>query len=319
MTTAEDLAAAPGRGGDAPIAAWLAEVMTRVAPIVGAGRLPGEIPALAAVDPHSFGCALATVDGEVHGIGAFEEPFSVQSISKLFPLALVLAGGEVDPWGRVGRRPSGDPFNSVAQLEFDRGIPHNPFVNAGALVVTDQLLTQTGDAVAAVCDFVRVEAGDPSIDSDPLVAASEAANSHRNAALAHLLASYGNLHNDVDAVLDHYIRQCAIRMSCRDIALSAGVLARHGTRRDGSRMISRSDAKRMNAVTLMCGPYEGAGELAYRVGLPSKSGIGGGVLAIVPGRSVLCAWSPGLDESGNSVAAVEALDVFSTISGWSIF
>jgi glutaminase len=319
MTIVGDMTAAPDVADRPPFRAWLHEVMEHVAPLVGAGRVAPEVPALAGVDPHRFGCAVATVDGEVHGVGEFEEPFSVQSISKVFALALVLAPGHEGPWARVGRRPSGDPFNSVAQLEYDRGIPHNPFVNAGALVVTDQLLTLAGDAAATVCDFVRAETANRHIDSDPAVAASEAAHSDRNAALAHLLASYGNLHNDVEVVLDHYIRQCAIRMSCRDVALAAGFLARHGTRRGGTRMLSRSDAKRMNAVMLMCGPYEGAGEFAYRVGLPSKSGIGGGILAVVPGRCTLCAWSPGLDASGNSVAAVEALDVFSTISGWSIF
>jgi glutaminase len=319
MTIVAGMTAAPDVADRPPFRAWLHEVMERVAPLVGAGRVPPEVPALAGVDPHRFGCAVATVDGEVHGVGEFEEPFSVQSISKVFALALVLAAGQEGPWARVGRRPSGDPFNSVAQLEYDRGIPHNPFVNAGALVVTDQLLTLVGDAAATVCDFVRAETANLHIASDPAVAASEAAHSHRNAALAHLLASYGNLHNDVEVVLDHYIRLCAIRMSCRDVALAAGFLARHGTRRGGTRMLSRSDAKRMNAVMLMCGPYEGAGEFAYRVGLPSKSGIGGGILAVVPGRCTLCAWSPGLDECGNSVAAVEALDVFSTISGWSIF
>lgn len=319
MTTVGDPPAASSAAGAPPLREWLDDVLERVAPIVGRGRVADQIPALAGVDPQRFGCAVATVDGEVHGVGAFDEPFSVQSIAKTFGLALVLAGAPATPWDRVGRQPSGDPFNSVAQVEFDRGIPRNPFVNAGALVVTDQLLSLTGDASGAVRDFLRDESGNPALQIDAVVAASEAEHSHRNAALGHLLASYGNLHNPVDAVLDHYIRQCAIRMSCRDVALAAGFLARHGMRRDGTRLLSRSDAKRVNAVMLMCGPYEGAGEFAYRVGLPSKTGIGGGILAVVPGRCTLCAWSPGLDEHGNSLAGVEALDVFSTVSGWSIF
>ena len=198
-------------------------------------------------------------------------------------------------------------------------MPRNPFINAGALVVTDHLLSLAGDAVGAVCDLLAAETGGAEIGWDPGVAASEAAHSHRNAALAHLIASFGNLRNDVDLVLDHYFRQCAISMTAAEVALAAGYLARHGVRSDGSRLLSRSDAKRVNAVMLTSGTYDAAGEFAYRVGLPGKSGVGGGILAVIPNRCTLCAWSPRLDAAGNSVAAVAALDAFTTITGWSIF
>jgi glutaminase len=299
--------------------ALLERVGDAVAPCLGGGRAPDHIPALASADPRGFGLAVVTVDGEAHGIGDWRRPFSIQSIAKVFALALAIAGDGPGIWRRVGREPSGDPFNSLVQLEHGRGVPRNPFVNAGALVVTDHLLSLTGDACAAVLQLVREQSGRPGVSSDPAVAASEAAHSHRNAALAHLLASFGNLRNDVELVLDHYVRQCAINMSCRDLALAAGFLARHGVARDGARMLSRSDAKRVNAVMLTCGTYDGAGEFAYRVGLPGKSGIGGGILAVVPNRCTLCAWSPGLDEAGNSVAAVAALDAFTTLTGWSVF
>jgi glutaminase len=312
-------AGAAGAPAASDIPAVLDEVMEAVGPSVGQGRVPEYIPALASADPAGFGMAVATVDGELHGVGDWRQEFSVQSIAKVFALAAVVALDAPGIWARVGREPSGDAFNSLVQLEYARGIPRNPFVNAGALVVTDHLLTLTGDASGAVLDLAREQSDNGEIWSDPRVAASEAEYSHRNAALAHLIADFGNLHNEVDIVLDHYFRQCALQMSCADLALAAGFLARHGVGRDGSRMLSRSDAKRINAVMLTCGTYDRAGEFAYRVGLPGKSGVGGGVLAIIPGRCTLCAWSPGLDEAGNSVAAVAALDAFTTRTGWSVF
>ncbi|PYC76381.1 glutaminase [Streptomyces tateyamensis] len=287
-------------------------------PTLATGRVADYIPALGAADPNAFGLALATVDGEVHGVGDWQTDFSIQSVSKLFTLALALATGEA-VWHRVGREPSGTPFNSLVQLETEHGIPRNPFINAGAVVVTDRLLTLTGDAAGAVREFLRAESGNPRLDTDLVVAASEAEHGHRNAALAHFIASYGNLENPVEAVLGHYYAHCAITASCRDLALAGLFLARHGVRRNGGRLLSRSEAKRINAVLLTCGTYDAAGEFAYRVGLPGKSGVGGGILAVVPGRGTLCAWGPALDRAGNSVGAVAALDAFTTATGWSIF
>ncbi len=283
------------------------------------GHVADYIPALATVDPDAFGMAVATVDGELYGIGDWEQPFSVQSVSKLFTLALALAHGGDTVWRGVGREPSGNPFNSLVQLESEHGIPRNPFINAGALVVTDRLQTMTGDAAGAVREFLRRESGNPLLDTDPVVAASEAEHGHRNAALAHFIASHGNLENPVETVLDHYYAHCAVSASCRDLVLAGSFLARYGVRTDGTRLMSRSEAKRVNAVLLTCGTYDAAGEFAFRVGLPGKSGVGGGVLAILPGRAAVCAWGPRLDQAGNSVAAVTALDALTTLSGCSIF
>jgi glutaminase len=283
------------------------------------GRVADYIPALAEADPLAFGMAIATVDGGVFGAGDWQRPFSIQSVSKLFTLALALAEGGEGLWRGVGREPSGNPFNSLVQLESEQGIPRNPFINAGALVVTDRLLELTGDAVGAVRDFLRTESGNPGVAADDTVAASEARHGHRNAAMAHFMASYGNLRNPVDSVLAHYYAHCAIAASCRDLALAGLFLARHGVRVDGSRLLSRSEAKRINAVLLTCGTYDAAGEFAYRVGLPGKSGVGGGVLAVLPGRGAACVWSPGLDAAGNSVLGVAALDALTTATGWSVF
>ena len=299
--------------------ALLDDLAREAAPFAAQGRVANYIPALAAVDPSRFGIALATTDGQLLGSGDWRVPFSIQSVSKAFSLALVLARDGEALWRRVGREPSGNPFNSLVQLEYEKGIPRNPFINAGALILIDRLLSLTGDSLGTLRDFLRAESGNAALDLDGEVAASEAGHGHRNAALAHFMASCGNLENPVERVLDHYFRQCALTMSCADLAKAGLFLANHGLRADGSRLLSRSEAKRINSVMLTCGTYDAAGDFAYRVGLPGKSGVGGGILTVLPGRGVLCAWSPALDVHGNSVAGVEALDRFTTRTGWSVF
>ncbi|GAA1551538.1 glutaminase [Streptomyces globosus] len=305
--------------GAQDLAGLLERIAADVAPLIGSGTPAEYIPALAEVDPRHFGMAVADLDGNVHGVGDWRVPFSAQSITKVFALALALAEGGDSLWRRVGREPSGNPFNSLVQLEHENGIPRNPFINAGALVVTDRLQTLTGDASSELLEFLRAESGNPDVSFDAEVAASEHEHGDRNAALAHFMASYGNIDNPVPALLDHYFWQCSIAMSCADLARAGLFLARHGLRADGSRLLTRSEAKQVNAVMLTCGTYDAAGEFAYRVGLPGKSGVGGGIVAVVPGRCALAVWSPGLDSRGNSVAGVAALDRFTTLTGLSVF
>lgn len=302
--------------GFQPVLERIAEEIGRTP---GHGRPADYIPALAACDPRRFGMAVAEPDGTVYGVGDWRQPFSAQSVTKVFTLALDLAREGDALWEHVGREPSGNPFNSLVQLEYENGIPRNPFINAGALVVTDRLHTRTGDAAGELIAFLRAESGNPGLTFDREVAASEAAHGDRNAALAHFMASYGNIDNPVPVLLDQYVRQCSVAASCADLALATGFLARHGVRADGTRLLSRSQAKQVNAVMLTCGTYDAAGEFAYRVGLPGKSGVGGGIIAVVPGRCTLCVWGPGLDERGNSVSGVAALDRFTTLTGLSVF
>ncbi|MYW05744.1 glutaminase [Streptomyces sp. SID3343] len=297
----------------------LDDVLDEVGPLVGNGVPALSIPALRHVDVNRVGIAVATVDGRVHGAGAWSEPFSIQSVSKLFALALVFAHDGEALWKRVQRQPSSLRYDALIQLDLDCGIPRNPFVNAGALAVVDRLLTLRGDAGAAVVAFLRAESGNPDIGFDPTVAASEQGVSHRNAAAAHLMAAHGNLDQGIDDVLTHYIHQCAIAASCADLARAGLFLARAGRRNDGERLLTGLQTRRLNSILLTCGTYDAAGDVAYHVGLPAKSGIGGGVLAIVPGRGAVCAWSPGLDEAGNSIAAMAALHHFSEATGWSVF
>jgi glutaminase len=300
-----------------------APVLERIAEEIehtpGRGRPADYIPALAACDPRSFGMAVAELDGTVYGVGDWRQPFSTQSITKVFTLALDLAREGDELWEHVGREPSGNPFNSLVQLEYENGIPRNPFINAGALVVTDRLHTRTGDAADTLLAFLRAESGNPDLDFDKDVASSESRHGDRNAALAHFMKAYGNIENSVPTLLFEYFRQCSVKASCADLALATTFLARHGIRADGSRLLTRSQAKQINAIMLTCGTYDAAGDFAYRVGLPGKSGVGGGIIAVVPGRCTLCVWSPGLDERGNSVAGVAALDRFTTLTGLSVF
>ena len=285
----------------------------------GRGEVATHIPGLDAVDPDAVGLAVALTSGEVFTAGDAQEPFSIQSVSKVFSLALVLATDADAVWSRVSREPSGTPYNSLMQLEVERGIPRNPFINAGALVVTDHLLQATGDVRPALLDLLRGESGNASIDSDPAIAAAEAASGHRNSALAHFLASHGNLVNPVTDVLEAYFWQCALTMSCQDLALAGLFLARGGRGASGGQVLDPRQVKRINAIMLTCGTYDAAGEFAYRVGLPGKSGVGGGILAVVPGRCTIAVWGPRLGTSGNSVAGVAALDEFTHRTGWSVF
>ncbi|MER7130767.1 glutaminase [Streptosporangium saharense] len=292
-------------------------VVAATRPYVGAGKVADYIPSLGEVDPNQFGFAVATVDGQVHGGGESATPFTIESISKLFALALVLGHDDKAIWKRVGREPTGDPFNSLIPLQISKGIPGNPFVNPGAIAVTDQLLHDTGDAYGAVRALLRAETGDPQLHVDAVTAHSEETTGNRDRALAYLLADFGNMLNPVPEALDHYFRQCSIMISCEKLALAALFLARHGVRADGSRLLSEEDARGVNAIMLTCGTYNEAGEFAYRVGLPCKSGVGGGILAVVPGRCTAVAWGPGVDGKGNSVSAAAALETFVRLTGLS--
>ena len=297
-------------------------VAVDVEPERGAGRVADYIPALARVDPRRFGMAAVTLDGRVARVGDAQTPFSLQSISKIFGLTLALELVGRALWQRVGREPSGSPFNSLVQLEHERGIPRNPLINAGALVVTDTILSRTGNgsALAAILDLVQLAADDPTVGIDPEVAASERESGHRNRALAHFIRSFGNLENEVDAVLDVYFRQCALAMNCVQLARSLLYLANGGVDPvTGRVVVSARRARRINAIMLTCGHYDASGDFAFRIGLPGKSGVGGGIVAIVPGRMVLAAWSPGLNAQGNSIVAAQALECFTNRSGLSIF
>lgn len=298
----------------------LTQIHLQVRPLIGQGRRADYIPELARVPADRFGMAVATVDGQMFTVGDAAEQFSIQSISKLFILTLAMVAEGDGLWERVGREPSGTAFNSLVQLEAEHGIPRNPFINAGALVMTDCVLGRWHDALANVLDLVRRLSANPAVDYDPVVAASELATGHRNAAMAHFLKSFGNLANEPHAVLEAYCHHCSLAMSCVDLARSVLFLAHGGVNpHDDERVTSRSQAKYINSLMLTCGTYDSVGDFSYRVGLPGKSGVGGGIVAVLPGQLGVCVWSPGLDASGNSLAGTKALELFTTLTGCSIF
>ena len=286
------------------------------------GEVATYIPELARVDPKAFGIAVIDADGHVAVAGDSDVPFSIQSISKVFTLTLALGKAGDRLWQRVGLEPSGSPFNSIVQLEFERGKPRNPFINAGALVVTDTILSghQPREALGEILRFMQFLADDTSIMIDEAVAASEQRTGFRNNALANYMKSFGVIENPVDFTLGVYFHHCAIAMSCRQLAMAARFLAHSGRNpATGFSVVHPERARRINAIMLMCGHYDGSGEFAYRVGLPGKSGVGGGILAVAPGKASIAVWSPGLDASGNSRLGRIALEALTKRLGWSIF
>jgi glutaminase len=286
------------------------------------GEVATYIPELARVDTKAFGLVVIDVDGRVAAAGDSEMPFSIQSISKVFTLTLALGKVGDRLWRRVGREPSGSPFNSIVQLEFERGIPRNPFINAGAIAVTDVIVSghQPREALGEILRFMQFVADDASITIDKAVAASEQKTGFRNIALANYMKSFSVLDNPVDFTLGVYFHHCAIAMSCRQLAMAGRFLAHLGRNPStGLSVVPPERARRINALMLTCGHYDGSGEFAYRVGLPGKSGVGGGILAIAPGKASIAVWSPGLDASGNSHLGRIALEELTRRLGWSIF
>ncbi len=297
----------------------LEEIVATLGPELGReGQVANYIPALARVPAAQFGIALRTFDGQEAHAGASTTPFSIQSISKLFTLTLGMRELGEALWDRIGREPSGNAFNSLVQLESEHGMPRNPFINAGAIAVTDRLVSRF-DAKAEMLALLSSLCGEP-VDFDEEVAASEGATGFRNIALANFMKSFGRIDNDVAAVLDAYFHHCAARMSCLQLARAAGFLCRDGVHPyTGRQILTDRQARRVNALMLTCGTYDAAGEFAFRIGLPCKSGVGGGILAVVPDRLTLCVWSPALEPSGNSLLGMKALELFTAKTGLSIF
>jgi len=304
------------------LARCVAEAYEIALPQRGQGKVADYIPALAKVDPNRFGFALALPDGTMHTAGDADIPFSIQSVSKVFTLALALRRVGSSLWDSVGREPSGSAFNSIVQLESEQGIPRNPLINAGAIATTDRLIDgRDGDAtVEEILEFLRARAGDGSIAIDQEVASSESQTGARNRSLGYFMQAFDNLRHPVEDAVGVYFRQCAIAMNCRQLAKAGLFLAMEG--RDpltGEQLIEPHRARRINAIMMLCGHYDNSGEFAFRVGLPGKSGVGGGILCIAPGQGSIAVWSPGLNEAGTSLVGAIALEHFAYAAGWSVF
>jgi glutaminase len=299
--------------------AILEEIHADVKPLLGQGKVADYIPALAEIDPNQIGMAIVTIAGDCYSVGDADEKFSIQSISKVFNLALGIRILDEQIWERVGKEPSGSAFNSLVQLEYEKGIPRNPFINAGALVITDILLDHLDQPNIETIEFVR-KLGCAEARVNKATVQSEKDCGFTNLALVNLMKAHGNINHAVDDVLDVYYHQCSIEMSCVELARSFLFLANGGIMPEKEqRFITASQAKRINAIMLTCGFYDEAGEFAYKVGLPGKSGVGGGIVAVIPGELAIAIWSPELNSRHNSVVGIRALELFTTRTGMSVF
>lgn len=300
------------------IADVLTDIEARMRSAPQRGTVADYIPELARIDPAQFAISVCLADGTQLERGDFATRFSIQSISKVFTLAMALGRFGENLWIRVGREPSSNAFNSVVDLELERGKPRNPFVNAGAIVVTDTILADRSpkQALAEILRFVRSAVDDDRIYIDEALAKSENMTGHRNWSLAHFLKSTDNLRHSCDRTLGTYFHHCAIEMNCSQLARAGRFLA--GLRAEHD-LISRDHVRSINALMMTCGHYDGSGEFAYRVGVPGKSGVGGGILAVVPGIASIAVWSPGLNRYGNSLLGTAALEELSDKMKWSLF
>ncbi|CAA6820973.1 MAG: Glutaminase (EC [uncultured Sulfurovum sp.] len=301
----------------------LDEVAEEVMSLKNKGKVANYIPALENVDIEQFGMSITLFDGTEYSTGNANTLFSIQSISKVFTFTMALKLYGTDLYKRIGREPSGNPFNSLVQLEYEQGIPRNPFINAGALNVTDSLLSHYHNSINssnAIFKFIRDIASDNSITYNKNVALSEMDHGFRNIALANLMKSFNNLDNEVDDVVKTYFKHCAIEMNTKMLSRAMLYLANHGVDPiNGIRYITEEQAKRINAVMLTCGHYDASGDFAFHVGLPGKSGVGGGIVVVVPKKMGISVWSPGLNSQGNSLLGTKALELFAKKTGLSIF
>lgn len=284
------------------------------------GKVASYIPELAKVDRRKFGMHVYCGDNQHFSFGDSEEKFSIQSISKVFTLAMAMRLMGEDLWDRVSVEPSGDPFNSLTQLEFESGIPRNPFINAGALVISDILVDQLENPKQELLEFVRKITGNPNIEYDKTVAASEKATGYRNVALVNYIKALGNIKCDVESIVDFYFHQCSLSMSCHELSKAFMLFANRGRILEtNEKILKPKTVKRINALMQTCGFYDEAGEFSFQVGLPGKSGVGGGIVAIHPENYSVAVWSPILNKKGNSELGMKALERLTTLTGVSVF
>ncbi len=298
----------------------LAGTFTEVSNMNSLGEVAKYIPELGKVNPNKFGACLTTIDDTSYGQGDYQERFSIQSIAKVLSLTLAFKHLGRSCWTRVDVEPAGTSFNSLVQLEYESGIPRNPLINSGALVVCDMLVSLFDNPKKEFIEFVRSLSGEKSINYDAKTAESEYQEGFRNFAVINLLRSFGNIHNDVEEVLDFYFHLCSIEMNCAELSRTFLYLANSGKNPiSGERVLTLSQSKRVNAIMMTCGFYDEAGEFAYEVGLPGKSGVGGGIVAVNPGKYSIAVWSPKLNPQGNSYRGLKFLERFTTKTGHSIF
>ncbi len=300
-----------------PIPSYLDEVLQSVA-ADRTGVLANYIPELAEVDPERLGASIAMVDGELYASGDTDSLFTIQSISKPFVYALALADrGFERVLDKVGVEPSGEPFNEIS-LEDSSGRPLNPMINAGAITTHSLVGTETmnpAERMERVISGLSAFAG-RSLDVDEAVYSSEIEHAHRNLAIAHMLRSHDILTENPTGVVEGYTRQCSLLVTVQDLAMMAATLANYGVQPvTGEQVVPKTVVRQVLSVMFTCGMYNAAGDWATQVGIPAKSGVGGGIIGAVPGQLGLATFSPRLDVHGNSVRGVSLFERFSSDMG----
>lgn len=297
----------------------LEEIHESLKKVENNGEVASYIPELAHIPKNKFGIHLQLITGENYAVGDASEKFSIQSISKVLSLAKAFQLVGNDLLERVDVEPSGNPFNHLSLLELENGIPRNPLINSGAIVIADILLSNLKNPKEDFLNFVRELAHDETISYNEKIAESERITGFNNYAAANLLKAYGNLNNKVEDVLDFYFHQCSIMMDCRQLTNAFFVFANKGKCLKNIQHLTSSQVKRINAIMLTCGFYDEAGEFAFEVGLPGKSGVGGGIVALLPQCFTIATWAPALNPKGNSYLGMQALEQFTTKTKLSIF
>ena len=302
-----------------PIQNYLDGLLARLAPL-SAGRVADYIPELQLANPDWFGICIATHDGHVYEVGDARQPFTIQSISKPLSYGLALEQqGEAAVLARIGVEPSGDAFNAIS-LHPRTGTPLNPLINAGAIATCGLVRGRSAaEKMAHILDTFSRYAG-RQLDIDERIYRSESETGHRNRAIGWMLRNFGVLEDDPTATLEAYFQQCSIRVTCRDLALMGATLANGGVNPlTGVRAIPQSCVSNVLSVMATCGMYDASGEWMYRTGLPAKSGVGGGILAVQPGRLAIAVFSPPLDAQGNSVRGVAVCQELASDLGLHLF
>ena len=283
------------------------------------GKVATYIPELGKADPQQLGVSVFTRSGRRIASGDTKVRFTIQSIAKVISLAMALeVCGFEDVFRNVGMEPSGDAFNSLLKLEKADSTPHNPMINAGAIVIASYLASRS--SFEELMELSRAICLDPGITLDECIYQSEMSHSSRNRAIAYLLDSKGYIEGDVEQALRFYVKMCSMSVTAESLAGLGLVLANDGVNpENGRRLLSAQTVKVVKTIMLTCGMYDGSGEFAVRVGVPSKSGVGGGILAVVDGRMGIGIFGPALDAKGNSIAGVAMLEYLSNQMGFHMF
>ncbi|MEO1095964.1 MAG: glutaminase A [Cyanobacteria bacterium J06638_28] len=285
------------------------------------GTLASYIPELAKANPNWFAISIVTVDGRIFQVGDVEQQFTIQSMSKVFVYGMALEElGRDRLLAKVGVEPSGDPFNSIIRLDENSHRPDNPMINAGAIATTSLIQGEnpTERLNRLLKMFRRYVGRDVYVDISTFL--SERATGHRNRAIAHLMLNFGMIDEQIEAALDLYYQQCSVLVTCQDLATMAAALANSGKHPiTGEQVLPTEYVRDLLSVMYTCGMYNFAGEWAYRVGIPAKSGVCGGILAVVPNQAGIAVFSPPLDANGNSVRGIKVFEALSREYGFHLF